>query len=430
MEILKLYEDKDLVIVQDDIKINAGEFKSICNKIAGYVVDKFKNEKVIGVISDNDVYGLLLAVGAACAGKDVLPLSTFNQGLVNEYLIKQTGCKSFIGYGTDLDHSNKEKIHNLKNYKLNYDYGNFIVSSTGSTGIPKISCHNMLDVSPEYLTNLSELLSSKIPNMDKKIFYSAPLMGGITVYLSMISVKFIPYLTNQRPSTNLINEMIAKNNLKICSGRPTLIERFINEDIQSLYGAEALISSGAPLSEKQIEYCQNVLGIKYILDLYATTEAGTIGARDAIREKTFSILPETSVFDIDSNGFKIKNTSIRGSYSDKNFYSMQSRYIDDEINYFDNQIKLVGRASKKIKVSGFSVPMELIKQAVENIPGIVGYRLSIEASESSSDLIALKYTGKKYKDDEIISMLKQKLPFYSIPKKIYYIPADRWGITK
>lgn len=430
MKLLQLYKNKDVVIVQDDIVINAREFKNICNKIAGYVSTEFEHSSVIGVISDNDVYGLFLAVGAALAGKDVLPLATFNQGLVNEYLIDQTGCKSFIGYGTDLDHSNKEKINNLKNYKPNLKPGNFIVSSTGSTGIPKISSHNLLDVSKKYLQDVSNLVYSKMPELDKRAFYSAPLMGGLTVYLSMISIKFIPYLTNKRPSTEVINEIILKNKLDVCTGRPTLLERFMNEEVKSLYGVKALISSGAPLSESQIEYCQNYLGIKYILDFYATTEAGTIAVRDAIKEKTFSQYPENEIFEIQDDGFRIKNTSIRGSYSNGIFYALKSRYIDDEIMHFGNQIKLLGRSSKKIKVNGFSVPMALIIQAANNIPGIIDCRLNIEPSESSSDIIVLRYTGREYDTKEFKSLLEEKLPFYAVPKKISYISIEEWGVSK
>jgi acyl-CoA synthetase (AMP-forming)/AMP-acid ligase II len=98
VDLLKLYNESETVIVQDDVVITAGELNRLSNNIAGYILDKFKDEEIIGVISDNNVYGLILAVGVALAGKNVLPLSTINSGITNDYLISQTNCNAFVGY--------------------------------------------------------------------------------------------------------------------------------------------------------------------------------------------------------------------------------------------------------------------------------------------------------------------------------------------
>ena len=146
MNFLSVFSPEDTVIIQDDLHITAEEFQSISKKVAGYVSEKFQSDEIIGVKSDNSVYGLMLAVGASLAGKHVLPLSKMNDGQLNDYAIEETNCQSFIGYGTDLDHSDISKIENLPEFEPEQAPGDFIFLSSGSTGKPKIHLNNCINM--------------------------------------------------------------------------------------------------------------------------------------------------------------------------------------------------------------------------------------------------------------------------------------------
>lgn len=430
MDLLKLYNDSETVIVQDDVEITAGELNRLSNNIAGYILDNFKDEEIIGVISDNNVYGLILAVGVALAGKNVLPLSTINSGITNDYLISQTNCNAFVGYGTDLDHSDIKNITSIKDFTSDKTPGSFVVSSTGSTGIPKVNVDNALRLSTDHIYGELNLIYSKMPGVNKKVFYSAPLMSGLTVYLSMIAIKIIPYLTNKIPSTELMHEIISKNEIDICTGRPTIIERFINQGLDSMAGAKVLISSGAPLAEKHIDYCRDKLGIKHMLDFYSTTESGTLAVRDAIYENKFSLYPHVYIFDVSQDGFKVTTDYVNGYYKDGIFYKSSYRFVDDVVEHIGNKIMPLGRIVRKSKVNGFSISPVFIKEAFVRIKGVIDCNVKIKQTQASSDIITVEYTGVEYSSSDIIKELSNSLPFYSIPKEIKYIPLEKWGLTK
>jgi acyl-CoA synthetase (AMP-forming)/AMP-acid ligase II len=428
MNVLDSFSHDDVIITQDDLKITKSFFEKYSDYIASLIDDKFPFNSVIGVKSDNNALGLALIIGVIKSGRNALPLSSFNDGPVNDYLISNTSCEAFIGYGTEIDHSIIVDFKDV-DYK-NTVYGGVIGASSGSTGIPKITLSTPVYESSNDVLKSRDMVISRIGDEYKKVFYSPPMMSGCMVYFYMWLYGISIYCTNQRPSTELINKIVSENNIKMISLRPTMIDRLISEGVNSMSGAEVIVTSGAPITDSQIEYCSRLLGIKHILDFYATTEAGVIAVRDAIAEKDFELFPEIQIKSYTENGVVFDNKQIMGFWDDKNFKQTNIRFVDDVIEYADNKIKLLGRKSKKIKVSGFSVPSELVRQSVLKVSGVRDCKVFAEGDKNSSDILTLEYTGHNLTSGEILNAISNDLPFYCIPKKIQYVPQDYWGLTK
>jgi acyl-coenzyme A synthetase/AMP-(fatty) acid ligase len=172
------------------------------------------------------------------------------------------------------------------------------------------------------------------------------------------------------------------------------------------------------------------MGIKRILDFYATTESGAIGVRDAVKENDFELFPEIKIKSYTEDGAVFESKQIIGFWDNKKFKKTSIRFIDDVLQHNNNRIKLLGRKSKKIKVNGFSVPSELVKQSVLKLSGIKDCKLVSEGNKNSSDILKLEYTGEELNSDEILKKISNDLPFYCIPKKIQYTPEYYWGMTK
>ena len=428
ISILQNFNNEDIIITQDDLKLTKKFFEKYSDYISYLVQNTIPEDAVVGIKSDNNALGLALIIGVIKSGRNALPLSLFNEGPVNDYLISNTGCEHFIGYGTDIDHS---IITNFEEVDFNNtNYGGVIGSSSGSTGLPKITLSTPVYESSDDIIKSRNMIISRIGEGYNKVFYSPPMMSGCMVYFYMWLYGISIYATNQRPSTELINKIISENNIKMISLRPTMIDRLISEGANSISNAEIIVTSGAPITETQIDYCSRLLGIKHILDFYATTEAGVLAVRDATLEKEFELFPEIAIKSYSEDGVVFDNKQIIGFWDDKKFKKTNIRFVDDVVECQDNRIKLLGRKSKKIKVSGFSVPSELVRQSALKVSGIKDCKVFAEGDKNSSDILKLEYTGQNLDSNKIIDAISNDLPFYCIPKKIQYTPQDYWGITK
>jgi acyl-coenzyme A synthetase/AMP-(fatty) acid ligase len=274
------------------------------------------------------------------------------------------------------------------------------------------------------------MMTSRIGKKYKSIFYSAPMMSGCMVYFNIWQFGVSIFATNEKPSINLINDIILKNNIKMTSLRPSMIDRFILEGADSISNAEIIMTAGAPLTNSQIKYCRDTLNIKHIVDCYATTECGIIAMRDAINEENFELFPAVKIKSFNENGTVIEHSQTIGFWDNKKLKKTSTRFIDDIIELNDNKIKLLGRKSKKIKVNGFSIPSELVRQSVLEISGVSDCKVFASGAKNSSDILNLEYTGKNLNDIDILNSLSEKLPFYCIPQKIKYTPNYYWGLAK
>jgi acyl-coenzyme A synthetase/AMP-(fatty) acid ligase len=123
--------------------------------------------------------------------------------------------------------------------------------------------------------------------------------------------------------------------------------------------------------------------------------------------------------------------STAGMIIDSEVVRMDTKRVDDIIELDGDKLRLLGRSVKKIKVSGFSVSTSIISTAALDIHEIIDCIVKVDTEKvDSSNVIVLNYTGKKCDDEYILRKLKERLPSYSLPKKINYIPSDSWGVVK
>lgn len=408
---LDIYGNDEIVLCQDDISLGKKEFISLCNTAKDNAKQNLSQCKDVYIVSDNSVRGLAAVIGLVAAGINVLPLNTFNNGYMNDYLISQ--IKGIVE--VDVNDLFEDSLPGKTNKRL----GGIYTYSAGTTGYPHISLTDVFGFTRRDLKKQRAMISKKM-NMDKtsKVFYSAPLMSGATVYISMIMLGLKVYLTNGIPQTKAIQEILNKHGIDVCTGRPSIIERFMQEE-QKLGGIKTFISAGAPLNKTHVDFI-NSIGAERIVDFYSTTEAGLIGIREATIEEAFEIFP----------GVKIKNTTDKFFTINSKFcYEKNNIKIDDRIVVKGNKIKTLERPVKKIKSNGFSVSINVLKTAVIDFPGISDAKISGCRFEGK-DAVKLEYTGEYVDEEELNKFLSKRLPFYSIPRVTNFIESSEWGLGK
>lgn len=428
MKILEPFASDEVVFGQDDVLLTKAEFLTLVRKTARYVDETFPDAGIVGVRGDNNIYGLALVVGVAATGRNVLPLASLMDGMANDYLIRVTKCEDFIGYGSEFDHSDPLLFLDRPEGEFASTFGGIVSSSSGSTGLPKVSLVNPFTFSAE---SMDETLSAVTGDLPRKAFYSPPMMPMASIFLCMTGLGFKTYLTNERPSTEVISAMAQKHGLTMISARPSMLERFMAQGVGEIPGIKVLLSSSAPLTEEQLAYARESMHVDHIMDAYATAEGGLIGIRDALVGGPFEILPDVAVVSTDEDNFTVRSSFIMGLYDGEGGLEYGTdRVIDDIIKHEGNTITPVGRKVKKIRVSGFSVPMELVNRAAESIDGVLDFKISVTSTGKASDAIKMRYTGTQEDPEAVRARLNELLPFAYAPKVVEFVSMDEWGASR
>lgn len=428
MKILEPFASDEVVFGQDDVLLTKAEFLTLVRKTARYVDETFPDAGIVGVRGDNNIYGLALVVGVAATGRNVLPLASMMDGMANDYLIRVTKCEDFIGYGSEFDHSDPLLFLDRPEGEFASVFGGIVSSSSGSTGLPKVSLVSPFTFSAE---SMGETMSAVTGDLPRKAFYSPPLMASASVFLCLTGLGFKTYLTNERPSTEVISAMAQKYGITMLSARPSMLERFMAQGVGEIPGIRALLSSGAPLTEEQLAYARESMRVEHIMDAYATTEAGLIGIRDALAGGPFEILPGVAIVSSEGDNFTVRSSFIMGLYDGEGGLEYGAdRVIDDIVEHDGNAITPVGRKVKKVRVSGFSVPLELVNRAAGSIDGVLDFKITVASTGKASAAIKMRYTGTQEDPEVVRARLNELLPFAYAPKVVEFVSMDEWGAAR
>ena len=269
-----------------------------------------------------------------------------------------------------------------------------------------------------------------VDRSENTIFYAAPVMSAIGSYISFMALGMVPVYTAGRPSTEIIQSLIEKNNVKISTGRPSLIERFASQGITNLGSVDILVSSGSFITEENTEYITKNLGISRIVDTYNAAETGIMGIMDFLNDDSFTLIDDAEVVSVSDVDFEIKTASTSAIVVDKKIVKTETKTINDIVELDGRNLKLLGRSEDKIKVSGFSVSSEIVKEAFKQIPGIIDCRVKTGVKSKSSDSVIVEYLGQKYEEESLKNLMKEKLPSYSVPQSFVHKTFDNWGVLK
>ena len=121
----------------------------------------------------------------------------------------------------------------------------------------------------------------------------------------------------------------------------------------------------------------------------------------------------------------INNEELNSTVFIKNPYSndIESIYKTGDIGKYlsDGNIVYCGRKDNQVKIRGFRIDIEDIKTISKTLKKVMYVECLLERISDLNELI-LVYYGECTEED-ILSILKEKLPQYMIPSRIYKLPS-------
>ena len=327
---------------------------------------------------------------------------------------KKINCSATVYYFEEILNSSKG-CGIPSDFNKNLDFESILFTS-GTSGEPKAAC----------LTKKNFLMSAKAwdyeLNFKKEDKYILCLpvyhIAGLSVIYRAIYYKF---------QIQIIDSYRELNNTKgtIISLLPSILNRIINDDqyIKILSSYRAIILGGEPADKKLLLKC-----IKLKLNIFISY--GMTETCSGISGFWLHEYPDK----LESVGKSFKGVSIieQGGYisvkSDMNMkryflqQDLKSNFITSDKGKIENEFIYIHSRDESIISGGEKVNLIQIKNILLKHEAIDNINIKIYKSDQWGQAIEARITlNRKMKKEDLKNWCKDKLPRYSIPKKIKFI---------
>ncbi|RFU64706.1 class I adenylate-forming enzyme family protein [Peribacillus glennii] len=322
------------------------------------------------------------------------------------------------------------------------DYAQIIYTS-GTTGKPKgaLITHGNLEWMTQTSVNMLELSSEDRVLVVLPLFHAyAKLQGllnsvitGSTIYLEE---RFIP---------NIILDRIAKEEITIFLGVPTMYTMFVNlPQINELDFSQLRVAGcgGASLPVEILEKVNKAMGVD-IGEGYGQTESTVMIScfppnSERVHGSVGYPLPGIELKVIDPNGKEVPAGEVgeiifKGPNAMKGYYKKKQETretIKDGWIYTGDLGKqdergllyIVDRKKDMIIRGGYNVYPREVEEVLYGHPDVVECAVVGESDPTFGEEIAAYVVVKQEKTpDDIITYCKEKLAHYKVPRKIYFM---------
>ena len=360
------------------------------------------------------------------------------------------------------DYAHEDKIYNIKSMfkenkyyhlpaKTNRDSHCFWLYSSGSTGRPKGTIHlheSLLNTAKLYANNILKIKKDDIFFSAAKLFFAYGLGNALTFPLSVGGTSI---LTKERPTVELVDKIIKKNNVTLFFGVPTLYASMLNTDLnfKNFQTLRLSVSAGEALPEHLCKKWYDVIGSK-VLDGIGSTEMLHIFISNKINDlhpgssgKPVSgyqarlIKDDNTEADIDEIGeLEIKGPTSAVSYwnkPEKTNATFKAGWIKTGDKYIRNSngvYTYCGRADDMMKVSGQYVSPFEIEAALQRHPSVleaavVGKLNKDNLLKPKAFIVINTNTKKKYLklEEELTNYVKTILTPFKYPRWYEFVSS-------
>lgn len=299
----------------------------------------------------------------------------------------------------------------------NYDFpggGTFVVFTSGTTGKPKAL------VQPKVLVErpLTAMYNAVGIMGGERVFTTAPVTAAPVTYLILLSMGCtVSFTRDVRPTPEDILEGFLRSRATRFHCTPSILDKLHNTvGLGKFVGLDSIMTASMPFPPSLVNKLQGT-GIK-ITDVYASSETGPIGYRNPMAEDVFTFFPGVEGFAGEDGELLVlasEHTS-PGIMSRRGIKSLGTMIPNgDVVSITDGKIDFLSREKSRVKVSGFAVNLEILKDVALAVPGVTEVNLSVTRSDKSDSI-----TMKVNSDPKIVrEYLEESLPWYYIPRDIY-----------
>jgi acyl-CoA synthetase (AMP-forming)/AMP-acid ligase II len=284
-----------------------------------------------------------------------------------------------------------------------YDFpggGTVSVLTSGTSGRPKLIAFANTAFTEDFglqKIGLSEETFSYIP---------APMVAAPIPFLMLLSVGGTALVEPNRFDVEKLRDV----------NHAMTIPKSLGAVIES--GIARVMSSTGPVSEDDIVEARR-RGTE-VFDVYSSTETGIVGYRNLLESLNFTVM----------DGVQIASPKVCGKIAVKSPYTMHGHYAGpvfrratqavsngDWVTLENGKISQITRTNdSKVKVSGYSVPLELVRQQISSIDGVSNVRLIARPGRPDDAIIA--YVESNISEDDLRKRAGEVLPWYAVPERI------------
>jgi len=346
------------------------------------------------------------------------------------------------GSGSLSDHTREADEHFLTVFRKPDDLASLLYSS-GTTGVPKgiMLTHRNLLANGLTLTGFWGFSDSDVLLHALPIFHVHGLFVALgCVFLSGGSMQWLPGF-----DTDAVLDALPRSTCMM--GVPTYYTRLLASDRftgELVRNVRLFISGSAPLLEETFSAFEARTGQR-ILERYGMSETGmnTSNPLDGDRKAgtVGPALPGVQVRIVDDNqnvvsAGEIGNIQVRGPNVFAGYWKLPEKTAEDFTadGFFDTgdkgrldadgYVSIVGRARDMVITGGLNVYPKELERIIDDLPGV---RESAVIGAPDPDFgeavvaVVVPVNGASLEEAVIISMLKEKIAGFKVPKRVVII---------
>jgi acyl-coenzyme A synthetase/AMP-(fatty) acid ligase len=303
----------------------------------------------------------------------------------------------------------RELLEKLSNSSENWKITLF---TSGTTGIPKKVSHDFKSITR--FVKVSERNKKSIWGFA----YNPTHMAGIQVFFqALLNGNSIVRLFGL--NTKDIYDEINNNRITHISATPTFYRLLLPYD--EMFPSVARITSGGEkFNEKTFKQLNEIFPNAKIINVYASTEAGTLFAS---KNDIFSVRPEyENLIHIENNELLI-HSSLMGSTETKLGDWYKTGDVIEIVSQKPLKFRFVNRKSEMINVGGYKVnPLE-VEEAIFALKGIKNVRVYSKSNSVLGNIICCEVVANSNQitESSIRVFLQSKIQEFKIPRIIRFV---------
>lgn len=466
--IVKKYPNK-LAITDSKREINYSDLYCESKKIASMLLNYNINNQPVGIFIDKSISCISSMLGTLYSGNfytviDVdMPVDRINS-IINtlelKYIIttktnKKINDICFSGsiiYVEDINKYDDSKINRVRKNMIDTDTA-YVLFTSGSTGVPKgtvISNRALLSY-VDWAVNEFKFNSKTIFGSQTPLYFSMSITDLFSTICTGATYHIIPKMYFAFP-VKLIEYLNEKqiNTIYWVPSALNIVANFKTFDYIKPKYLKKVLFAGEVMPTKQLNIWMKNLKKVEFFNLFGPTESTDICTFYKVNRKfnDDEMIPIGNSCDncdviILNDKNEIDNTGelyIKGSFLADGYYNNLEKtntvFIQNPVNnkYPEiiyktgdlvkvnelGEIVYLGRKDFQIKHKGIRIELGEIENAVNSIDGIISCAVLFDKEK---DNIVLFYQSKELTDNDVLSLLKNKVPNYMYPERI--IKLDR-----
>lgn len=353
----------------------------------------------------NDIETISYIYATAMAGKLLLCIPDFVPRKLKLMIARSAGIN--------------RDIRKARGY-ICFDYpgdGRVAVFTSGTTGRPVAVAQNEFVLSRDW----SDIISQTGVESGDVIYTTAPVTAAPMTYLMLLGSGCSVHFSNEtRLTSRGILDGYLRSGADTLFVSPSVLDKIVTEiGLEPFLSLKRVVTASMPFTEELAAKIGQV-GID-IVDVYASSEAGAIGYRRPLHESEFSLFDHVKVESVgddlvipEASIYTASAQVVNGGLVPIEF----PLHVGDSGTLAGHRLSLTGRSSSRVKVSGFSVSFDVIKEFARR------------SGAEPVDVYATKVWGKNritlvvkhgISEARLRSRLSKALPWYYVPQEIRYV---------